>query len=154
MPVKSVRSPDLIKLAIAEKSIAVKNAANELSARIQCFEAWLGKLPGRVETYCYETHPDAVGMDPLELGLRLHREGKKWVLSYTNYHPSLEPDGIDWTPLSEAPLQLKLAAVEMFPNLLAAIENSQEKLAARINMVCTTFDSFASKVGMSGKEGE
>src|SRR5688572_17559264 len=71
MSPKVIRPPAQIKEAIQEKAHKVREASTELSDRIQRFEAWLNKLPGRVEASTWRDHPDHPHMD-ISLGLRFH----------------------------------------------------------------------------------
>jgi hypothetical protein len=150
---KVQRSPEDIQIAIAEKSLKVKFAATQLSSRIQIFEAWLSKLPGRVETVHFGDHPDDDGSETLSFCLKLHRSGKDWIISYGTFHASFDFDrDVDWKPLREAPVRFKLLAIQQFPDLLEEIEKSQERLANEIKQACSDFDDFAAKLGIEEKE--
>jgi hypothetical protein len=88
--------------------------------------------------------------------LRLHRSGKEWALSYAEHHAQFndENDPPEFKPLSDAPLKFKMAAVKMFPNLLEAIEKSQDKLLADLNQTAAEFDAFAASLKIPAtKEG-
>jgi hypothetical protein len=149
------RPPTVVLTSIDAKASDVRSAATELSARITWFEDYLSKLPGRVETEYHGPHPDATTINQQEemaLVLKLHREGKAWILSVGSYHEhfTTPEDPIDFKPLADASLKYKIAAVKMFPNLLAAIETSQSKLVQELNAATAEFDAFASQL----KEGK
>ena len=143
------RSAEEIVKAISEKSKSVRDFATELSSRIVEFQDYLANLPGRVEAYAWGRHPDADDNDedqqafgPLQLGLFLHREGKDWVLSCGENHAA-DDSPVKWKPLHEASLKVKIAAIKLFPDLLHAIETSQDELVAEIMQAMSEYDSFA-----------
>ena len=139
---KPVRSPSESVEAICDKAAEVRHVSQKLAERITQFQDYLGKLPGRVETKIWRSHPDAPdGSDNL-IALRLHREGKAWVLSWGNDTESNDKP-IEWRPLVDAPLKVKLASVKMFPDLLGSIEKSQTKLIDEIVETSAEYDSFA-----------
>ena len=151
MSEKPQRDPQQTIVAISEQSTLVKDAATELSDRIELFTSWIGKLPGRVETTNYGKHPDDDGAGNLSFCLRLHRDGKEWTISYGSFHEAYNNDPenpVDWKPLSEAPVRIKLLAISQFPDLLESIAKSQKRLAKEIKAACTEFDDFAAKVGI------
>lgn len=154
------RPPDEILKSISTKALDVRTSANELSKRIEKFQEFLGKLPGRVETEFYGSHPDATTPyedSQLSLVLRLHREGKSWILSYGSFHEQFhnDPDeSVTFAPLMDAPLRIKIAAVKIFPNMLAAIEKSQDKLVSEIQYAVSQFDIFAASLPTVAKEGK
>ncbi len=150
MSEKPRRDPQQAVVAISEQSTLVKDAATELSNRIAMFTGWLGKLPGRVEAINYGVHPDDDGRGNLSFCLKLHREGKEWTISYGHHHEEYNNDQnpIDWKPLAEAPVRLKLLAIAQLPDLLESIAKSQKRLAKEIQSACTEFDGFAAKLGI------
>ena len=147
MPSKP-RPPLEIEKSIDEKASQVREAASELNKRIEFFEEYLSRLRGKVEAFTYIAHPERDDpMDNLELGLKFHREGKAWQISYGDYKPLYHDEHpIDWKPLREAPLKLKIAGVMMFPDLLQAIERSQLQLVAKITEAIKEFDDFAASL--------
>ena len=90
----------------------------------------------------------------MQFGLKFHRSGKTWLISCGDYHPQYhEENPIDWKPLDDASVKLKTLGVEMFPDLLEAMEKSQAETADKIESVCEKFDAFAAKLGIAGKLG-
>lgn len=49
---KESKKPQEILRLIKDGAGNVRTAGEELTSRIRAFEAWLGKLPGRVEAEC------------------------------------------------------------------------------------------------------
>lgn len=135
--------------AIAEKATAVRNSALALTDRIKRYQKYLGALEGRVEAIHWGKHPDDDDGN-LELGLRFHRQGKEWIISWGADHAQANPDiPTDWNPLVDAPLKIKIASVDLFPELLIAIERSQRKLARQANKACDAFDEFAKTLNIT-----
>ena len=151
---KSPRSAPEVVASIEDHAVGVRNAADEMTKRIEEFQGYLGTLRGRVDTTHFGTHPDSDGPEyELELAIRLHRQQKAWLLSWSNYHPDYhEEHPMEWQPLKEAPLKIKIAAIRMFPDLLEAIEKSQIRLAREIEKATTEFDAFTETLKTGGKE--
>lgn len=151
-PKVEARPTQIVLSAISSKAARVRAAATELSAEIESFEQYLGKLPGRVETTCFGDHPDAettLQQCELSLVLKLHRKGKAWMISYSQFHEAFDNDPenpITFEPLKEAPLKFKIAAVKMFPNLLASIEKSQDTLIKEVEAATIDLKFFASSL--------
>ena len=149
MPKRDPRPPEDILVSIATKAANVRTAAPSLSERIEQFAEYLSKMPGRIEAYCYGSHPEADSPEAaarMSLVLRFFREGKAWMLSYGTYHEghSDDPENpVNYKPLDDAPLKIKLAAVRMFPDLLAAIDKSQDELVKEITDATAEYDVFA-----------
>jgi len=155
MPKKSPRLAPEVVASIQDQAARVRGAADEMTKRITEFQTYLGSLKGRVDTTHFGTHPDHDPYDPqdqVELAVRLHRQEKTWLLSWGNYHPAYDDRPINWQPLTEAPLKIKIAAVRIFPDLLEAIEKSQIRLAEQIEAATAEFDAFAETLTKSGKE--
>jgi hypothetical protein len=154
MPKKPLRSPPEVVESIQDHAADVREAAEELTKRIEQFEVYLATIKGRVETMHFGVHPSSDGVeDQLELAILLHRKGKDWMLSWSDYHPSYhEQHGMDWQPLKRAPLKIKIAAVRMFPDFLQAIEKSQKRLSEEILEATSRFDVFAETLTKNGKE--
>ena len=153
---KPLRSPPEVVESIQNHAEDVREAAEELTKRIEQFEVYLAAIKGRVDTMHFGVHPSADGVeDQLELAVRLHRKGKDWILSWSDYHPGYhEEHGMDWQPLKRAPLKIKIAAVRMFPDFLQAIEKSQKRLSEEILESTSQFDAFAKTLTKNGKERE
>ena len=150
---KPVRPPSEIIASIAEKSAAVREAATELTAHIVGFLEYLSTLKGRVETVTYGDHPDYPERPEVSLAIWFHKVGKEWELAYRSEHQEFAGDEPDWKPLVNAPLNVKMAAVRMFPDVLTSIEKSQEKLTAEILSVSREYEQFAAKLKSSAKGG-
>jgi hypothetical protein len=145
-PTQKQRPTAEVTASIAAKALKVREAANGLTQRIQQFEAYLAELPGRVEAISYGEHPE---IPKQKFGLRLHRLGKDWVLSYCENGGLFEKE--DWRSFREAPLWFKIVGVELFPDLLVSIEESQDTLIGCINNASTTYDNFAQTLNMKPK---
>lgn len=145
MPDKDPRPPADVLTAIDRKSQTIRQEAEKLSSRIEQFEGYLGKLPGRVETICFGRHPDAKTAEDevlLCLALRLHREGKEWILSWASYHEMFQDEPMKFSRLLDAPLRIKIAAVKMFSDFLLAIEKSQDKIVEELKNASHEYDEF------------
>jgi len=149
MSKSDTRSPQEVLQSIGTNATAVRNAATGLSECIEEFQTYLSKLPGRVEAECFGVHPDAESLEQAEsmsLVLRFHRDGKGWRLSWGSYYDQYhnDPDhSVEFKPLDTAPVKIKVAAVKMFPNLLVAIELSNEALVKKIEEAKAEYRSFA-----------
>lgn len=132
----------------------IKQRATGLSERVVKFEEWLNGLPGKVRATIWSEHED----DPsgtFYRGLCFRRQGKQWGLVHCVSRPDEEPGGEDWSPLSEASLEIKMLAISRFPELLAEIVKQQEVVANEILKAQCDFDSFATAIGLlSLKEGK
>ena len=146
-------APEVIE-SIQDHAVSVREAAEELTKRIEQFEVYLAALKGRVDTMHFGRHPNSDGEeDQLELAIRLHRKAKEWVLSWSDYHPQYhEERGMEWRPLKEAALKIKIAAIRMFPDFLESIEKSQIRLAEEIADATSQFDAYAETLTKDGKE--
>jgi len=151
---KEAPPPAQVVESIEKKADLVRDAAAELSDEIQSVEAILNKLPGRVETWCFGKHPDG---GELELALHFVRRGQAWMLECGTYHPLYNEDPhnpIDWNPLSEASLRVKMAAVRMFPDLLVAMDKSQDKLVEELGKATAEAAAFKASLKQRTKEGK
>ncbi|MCG8405528.1 MAG: hypothetical protein MI923_10060 [Phycisphaerales bacterium] len=145
------RVPSIAEV-VETQSQELNQLATELSERIKAFEEWLNRLPGKVEAVEWEAIPDLNAPPVVLLGLRLHRSGKTWVLSY-DYSRFNESHSIrDWTLLSEASVNIKIDAVKIFPSLLKKIVSEQNEKIKELQSVHNTFDDFAKVIGMTAKE--
>jgi hypothetical protein len=103
-------------------------------------------MPGRVEAIAQGPHPDTHPQFELFLCIRLYRDGKDWRLSWVTYHDGCddpEDTHFDWQPLVDAPLKYKMAAVNIFPDLLQSIEKSQAELVSGIRNASRNYDILA-----------
>jgi len=149
------RPPKVVLDSITTQAERVRQAAAELTKRIEHFQEWLGSVPGRVETDYFGPHPDAKTDEDgafRSLVIRLHRDGKKWILSFAHFderHTHEEWGAFsEFKPLADAPLKIKMAAVKHFPNILAAIEKSQVQLVNELNAATSEYDAFAAKLSI------
>jgi len=151
----AVRSAPEVIESIHSQALAVREAAHQLTNRIEQFEACLASLEGRVDTTHFGVHPDSGPQNKLELAIRLHRKEKAWVLSWGSPIPRRNPFAeqlMDWLPLKEAPLKIKIAAIKIFPNFLETIEKTQIQLVEQIEKATAAFDAFAQTLPATGKE--
>lgn len=144
--------PSLVQ-SIQDHAAAVREAVGGLNDRIERFQQYLTTMKGRTETLCYVTHPDYPheGSDGKCLGLKLHREGKEWLLSYAaldEADPSFEPE---WNRMVDAPLKYKVVLARAFPDLLDAIAKTQQKLVNEVVAVTEFLDEF--EESLPKKEG-
>ena len=140
---EQARPPTDILQSIDRKAVKVREAAAVLTQRIEQFENYLSNLNGRVEAHTFVEHPGSTSNFPLELGLALERSGKSWVITCATFCTGIDPDDVEWHPLKEASLIIKVAAVQRFPDLLEAIEKSQDRLVGDIQNAVVRFDAFA-----------
>lgn len=141
------RSPASILDSISKKSAKLREHATALTERIKFFEEYLSKLPGRVDTEYFGTHPDAVTLEEkkaMQFSIKLHRSGKSWALSYSTFSLATgDPDSTtEYKPLIDAPLKIKIAAMRLFPDFLAAIGDHQDQLVHEIAGATADFDQF------------
>lgn len=144
--------PELLK-AIEAKSAEVREAAASLTASVQTLCTRLAKIPGRVEARHFGKHPSD---GDLELGLWFHKVGKEWIVSYCEFdsqtasqHEEYSPD---WEPLTEAPMKFIAAAVPLFPSLLNAIKQSQDKLVKQYRQAEAEAKSLIAQIEETRKE--
>jgi len=119
-------------------NMTVQDAANQLMIRIVGFQNHLNTIPGRVDAICTGPHPDH-GL----LVLKWHRDGSSWIISYSQSTSDNLADHIVYTPLKDAPLKIKIAAVRLFPKMLEATEKSQLDKVDEINRAIAEYDEFA-----------
>lgn len=132
---------------IAAGASEVRAAGTELAERIKQFEAWLNKVPGRVEAQV-EVYSDP--NLPTSNRLALRKDGKGWSLFlYTIDLTDFEVS--NWRALRDASLEDKIEAVRFFPQLLTAMADAQKALVAMLNETVKEYDGFAKRVGI--KEG-
>lgn len=145
-------NPADILQTIQSNSTQVGILATELSNRIEQFETWLNSLPGRVETDYWGNDPDG---DPCSMGLRLHRAGKKWIISYAYFSDEFDdPGDIEWSPLASSSVEIKAAGIQFFPRLLEAIAEKQQATVAKLKKTQEEFDVFARAIGANTKEAK
>ena len=149
MGAKEAQVTSEVLKAIEFGSGKLNKLATGLSKRIEQFETWFSKLPGKVDTIYSIDDPD--GTPNSELGFRVHRFGKRWILSH-GYGQYGIWEGTTWTPVAEASLETKLLAVSIIPQLLANVLNAQEHLARRLEQAHAEFDSFARLMGIDQTE--
>jgi hypothetical protein len=160
MPRSSTRPPvHEVLESISEKVAGVREAASGLNARIKEFEEVLSKLPGRTEAYFHGNHPDQhlTNACALSLLLGFEHKGKGWQLTCGTYNDMVNDDPenpVEMKPLIDAPLKFKIAAIQMFPDLLMAIEIEHEKLTKEINAANAEYDAFAVLVKQAAKGGK
>ncbi len=145
-------SPAEVLDSIETKSRELNRLATELSQRISAFEAWLNRLPGKVETEAWDGAPSCQHGE-VQFGLRLQRSGKAWELAYSYAFPE-DPEGpVAWKPLREAAVDEKIVAVNRFPEFLLQISSAQDHRIKDLESVHSKFDSFARAIGMTIEEG-
>ncbi len=142
-----VPDPAEVIQEIAEKANTVRGAATALTQRIEMFENYLSKVKGRVETMCFGLHPNAETEEEsaeLMLCLKFHRVDKAWIISWADFHQQYHSENpMSFSPLVDAPVKIKLAAIPMFSDLLESIAKSQDRLVEQITKGTQSFDAFA-----------
>ncbi len=144
--------PDLLR-KIEAGSKTVKDLATGLSERILIFEDWLNDLPGKVAAKVFAADPDKDSSPMYFFGLSFSRSGKRWILSWViGYEGDDEPP--TYAPLSEAPLDIKIYAIDLFPALLEKMVEAQATLGTELTKAKGRFDKFATELGILWKEGK
>ncbi len=138
----------LVAQKIHENALIVNERASALSQRIVDFEEWLRALPGKVPASCWIDAPDDSSSENL-LGLRFERQGQ-WRLQYAfQKNPPIEnEDSLSWNSLSDAPVDIKIAAAGMFLGLLDHILSNQIRRAEQLKEVNHELDAFSLHIGL------
>jgi len=127
------REPAKILEVIKEGAVEVKDAAAELTATIQHYENYLAHIPGRVYAACFGKHPDDLDADnKCSLFLQFCKQGSEWKIMWSKVIDVLDDFETTMKPLVDAPLTVKIAAVDMFPDLIESIENNQRELINQV----------------------
>lgn len=123
--------------------------ASSVGESISEFHSWLRQLPGVLETELWTEDPDPspddypdydLGDDfkDCRLGVSLQRGkqgwGLHWALGYAEYSDVIEFDS-DWSPIENAPLLRKAAAVKLLPELIKKMEKEQQRIIAQMASV-------------------
>jgi hypothetical protein len=152
---QGARPINVVVQSIQQQAVNVRTAAEHLTNRIITFESYLGQLPGRVEAFTFGEHPDDDGRGEVNLCLKFTREGKDWKLFWADYCEEYHaPDSpMDFKPLVDAPLKIKIAAIRMFPDVLVSVEESQVRIIQQLTEASVEFDKFAKQLMASKQEG-
>lgn len=127
---------------IRENGSSLRSAATELTNRVKVFEAWLGKLPGRVSASCILWTDDDKN---IETRLTYTKHGKEWALLLIDYE--VERDRVvEEVLLRDAPISAKVNAVPYFPRLVEDYAKRQVTVAALAVAVTQEFDEFAKQL--------
>jgi len=145
------RSPSEIVSSIRNKADSVQIAAASLSENLESVVEALGAIPGRVETFTWIRDPEDLDYHT-EFGIRFHRKGRKWILSYGWYRHGFEEEGIDWHDLSEASLQIRMTIVDMLPDLLLRMETAQDELVKKLADASLRADDFLKSLEARSEE--
>ena len=127
---------------LKENAPTIHKLSEQLTSRIKRFEDWCDAIPGRVETWwCFRVDGD-------ELTCRFHRDGKRWIISW-----DFEPwENATWRPLTDAPLEVKLAAIETFPEVPGHMLRAQQQLEERLRGAHESLKELAKQFGDTLKE--
>lgn len=118
---------------ISQSANIIRSGAQELSKRIESFEAYLGTLTGK--TRCQ------VQLENGEI-LSFTRKSQNWLLL-------IERSETDIISLhSDAPLKTKMMAVKAFPKLLEAMLDSQQEMIRAVDSTIVEFDKFFKGLGI------
>jgi hypothetical protein len=104
-----MRNPHEIIRDLASNSERVRAASLELSARINRFEQLISGLKGRTEALCFKDN----------FILAVARKGDQWQIQYGEHLSKM-------TPLVDSSFKTKITAIQMFPDLLIAMELKQK----------------------------
>ncbi len=119
-----------------------------MTNQIADVQTYLSKLRGRTDARAYGHHPDqyedSEAPFTISLAIRLHRSDKDWILSYGTASDANPEDEPSWEPLLNAPLEIKMAAVDIFPDLMAGIESSQSELVEKVAKAINKLQTFSS----------
>jgi len=139
--------PEDVLRSIREGAAGVRSAGEALTIRIKAFEAWLGKLRGRVETSC-SIGGDADGEEITYLSFA--KDGKEWALYLYEYNEGRECSS-ESRLLRDASINDKAWAIDHFQDLLKAMVISQAQMVGRAASAINSYDTFAKTIGL--KEG-
>jgi len=144
-PPTEISSADDPLLKIREGAQLVREKGDALTNRIQMFEHWLNKLPGKVSTGV-TIESDESGEEVI---LSLEKRDSLWLLEVYDYNAQHD---IRSSPrlLRDATLSEKVVAVAKFPSLLKRLAEQQRFIAARAAEATTEFDGFAKSIGLMG----
>lgn len=152
---KGERSPNDVIAVISSQAASVRDAHSELMAKIAKVERWFSELPGRTETTCWKVfEEDFRHGNNKNLGLALHRDKKVWRLDYGFYWDMSPEDAVEWKPLSDAPVNVKLEAITMLPRLLESMEKTQRDLVKEMAKASKAVDDFIGSLETQRKEGK
>jgi hypothetical protein len=136
--------------SLQARSVLLQQSSTRLSQCVTEFEKYLSNLPGRV--------PASIAFPNFEgKYLVLARDGKAWSLFVG------EKDHTKTTPkdkmklVRESSVLVKMEAVKLFPELLAAVADAQQSLIAQLRETEAGVDAFLrslSAIPNAGKEGE
>lgn len=115
---------------LKEKAELIGLRSTELSNRLEGFQEVLSKLPGRTETR----------FDAIKVRLWFRREGRKWELL------ACEPDSENFRPLSNCPLKLRIAAIDVLADFMFAMSANQDAILTSISEAIDKFDRFAKEL--------
>lgn len=136
---------------LADRRADVSAQAERMNACIERFESWVAAMPGRVQATISlappePNHPE----DPRDWALlvRITRDGKDWPVSWGYWEIGDQDAGVNWKPLRESSIDIKLYLIPELPKLIVEMAVQQERLKSKIDEVATGFQEFAGKVGM------
>jgi len=145
----NLAKPNAIQ-SINDNVAVVRSAINHLNDRIRRFQDYLSILPGRTEAACYfPEFRDETGNKKC-IGLKLHREGKAWILSWSLEDMDDPFSTAEWKPLLDAPIRHKLLCVSGFPELLGAIATAHHILVNQITSTVEAYDKFEATLPKTG----
>jgi hypothetical protein len=138
-----------------EREAGAKMLLVQLGGRIESFEEWLRKFPGKA--------PASVTGEWSQSGNRviLHfiRRGERWGL-FAQEQFRMKSTGrctgarheddsiLSLRPLPDCTLQVCMEALKLFPKLLEAIELEREAVKARVGEAILDYDRFAEQMGI------
>lgn len=112
-----------------QRSHAIHQTTQELNIKIAALERYLGGLPGRMPA----TIDIGNGM-----ALTFCRSGKIWRLIITEHNGD--------SPIISASVKAKVAAMQKLPELMAAINNTQNELLIGLLDAVESLDRFTKKL--------
>jgi hypothetical protein len=151
------KEPESQPPEIASKLVGLSNKlhslASSLSQHIEAFEQWINSLKGKVPVTVWAPNRDNSG---LLQGVRVARSRGLWFIEHGTVGEALpgdEPDP-EWQRLRDAPLEVKIAAVDLFPVLVRQLMGEQEGQINRINRAMSKLIEIEQMLGIAVKEGK
>lgn len=130
---------------LKSKFDAVKREAEQLSARIDRAQEFIGSLAGKIEAETCRQYVDPHSPKGGEFRLAVWRVGKAWILHYALADDAEQP--AEYKKLHDASIKLKVFALGMIPDLVDAMLTEQSELLDQIKSANDAFDQFIKSSG-------
>lgn len=123
-----------------EQSKALKEASNQLNARIEAFQGYLQGLPFISHVGVWFEGPKTCGSLIQKMELQFSRGKDTWEL--------VVYDDEGDRALRSSPMEVKAAAIRMFPKLHDEMDRKQAALLKDVQGSLEHFDTFISQVNL------